>query len=173
MFTYVWECVWKPVWPAERRYESSKRTTWVRLPASAVLVIEKLSFMDTTGGGGRGGGWKVLVHGWGGGGIWKVVVYRHCPVRSVMLYVHTQRPHGLLGTGSPGRPPLLSHTSWALSVPWPCPSQWMKHENGSHGCPSSCKLQALVYDILPGRCRKTMLGMWSSCSIILAVTEQR
>ena len=27
-----------------------------------------------------------------------------------------QKPSGLLGTGSPGRPPRLSHSSWALSV---------------------------------------------------------
>ena len=32
---------------------------------------------------------------------------------SVLLYVHRD-PHGLLGPGSPGRPPRLSHSSWAL-----------------------------------------------------------
>ena len=29
------------------------------------------------------------------------------------LALHAQRPLGLLGTGSPGRPPQLSHSSWA------------------------------------------------------------
>ena len=35
-------------------------------------------------------------------------------VRSMLLYV--QRPYGLSGTGSPGRPPRLSYWFWALFV---------------------------------------------------------
>ena len=32
--------------------------------------------------------------------------------------LHPQRPCGLLGTGSPGRPPRLSHSSWASMLPY-------------------------------------------------------
>ena len=39
---------------------------------------------------------------------------RNRNVRSVLLYVHRDRPYGPLGTGSPGRPPRLSHSSWPL-----------------------------------------------------------
>ena len=28
-----------------------------------------------------------------------------------------------------------------------------------------CKVQALVYDILPSRCRKAMLGVWVQCTL--------
>ena len=33
---------------------------------------------------------------------------------SLNVALRPQRPQGLIGTGSPGRPPQLSHSSWAL-----------------------------------------------------------
>ena len=35
-------------------------------------------------------------------------------VLSFIVALRPQRPHGLLETGSPGRPPRFSHSSWAL-----------------------------------------------------------
>ena len=36
---------------------------------------------------------------------------------SSLLLLRPQRPYGLLGTGSRGRPPRLSHISWTLWIP--------------------------------------------------------
>ena len=46
---------------------------------------------------------------------------------SMLLQLRQQRPYGLLGTGSPGRPPGLSHTSWALYF-------MLLYVHRDHGC---------------------------------------
>ena len=59
----------------------------------------------------------------GGGG------HTHEPIQvSLLLYVHPQIPYGLLGTGSPGRPPRLSHGSWALD----CSSSMLLYVHRDH-----------------------------------------
>ena len=43
-----------------------------------------------------------------------VHVFRSDMFNVTLLYVHRDRPYGLLETGSPGRPPLLSHSPWVV-----------------------------------------------------------
>ena len=42
-------------------------------------------------------------------------LYTKTSSSSTLLYVHRDHSYGLLGTGSPGRPPRLLHSSWALN----------------------------------------------------------
>ena len=51
-------------------------------------------------------GWQVLL----------ITLTCHQAVTEFNVALRSQRPYGLLGTGSPGRPPRLSHSSWALII---------------------------------------------------------
>ena len=46
---------------------------------------------------------------------WSAILLTVCP-KTFTVALRPQRPCGLLGTGSPGRPPLLSHSSWVLTL---------------------------------------------------------
>ena len=60
--------------------------------------------------------WSGLVHGWPP--LTLLAPHTHLPFR-FNVALRPQKPSGLLGTGSQGRPPRPSHSSWALPhEPW-------------------------------------------------------
>ena len=69
--------------------------------------------------------------------------------------LRAQRPWGPVGTGSPGQPPRLSHSSWALTGTASIFLSNNRRLTLSREVASvRPKLQALVYDILPSTLRK-------------------